>query len=118
MAPTRAKKSLGPRVVLVLRTLCHLNKNQRRALLKTADKNIVRGICECALNILHGVVSLSKQQKSKLKKYKNVLRKLVDVRKKSRKSWKLKKRLIVQKGEGFLPYILGPLISTLLSNLI
>ena len=88
MAPTRAKKSLGPRVVLVLRTLCHLNKNQRRALLKTADKNIVRGICECALNILHGVVSLSKQQKSKLKKYKNVLRKLVDVRKKSRKSWK------------------------------
>lgn len=113
MVQEGAKKSLGPRVVLVLRTLCHLNKSQRKALLKTADKNIVRGICECILNILHGVVNLSKQKKSKLKKYKKVLQKLIDVRKKSKKSWKSKKRLIVQKGEGFVPYLLGPLLSTL-----
>ena len=119
MAEERAKKSFGPKVILILRTLYHLNRDQRKALLKTADKNIVRAICECALNVLHGVVYLSKQQKSKLAKFKNVLRKLVSVknRRRLKNNWKSKKRLIIQKSEDLLPVLLGPLISTLLSQL-
>lgn len=119
MARERAKKFLGRKVILILRTLYHLNKDQRKALLKKADKSIVCAICECALNTLRGVVHLSEKQKSKLAKFKNVLRKLVDIKnKRSKKNfWKSKKRLIIQKGEGLLPILLGPAISTLLSQL-
>lgn len=118
MAGVKAKKSLGERILLILRTLCHLTKEQRQALLNKADNDVVRGICECALNTLQGTVPVTEERKKKLKKYKNVLRKLADTRKKYKKNWKLKKRVIIQKGQGLLPILLPPIISFILSKLV
>lgn len=113
----KRKKSFNGRILLILRTLCCLTAGQRRALLEKADDAVVRGICECALNTLQGTVPVTKKHKEKLKKYKAILRKLADTRKKFKKNWKLKKRIIVQKGEGLLPILLPPIISLILSKL-
>lgn len=97
--------------VTLLDALRHSNKEQRLALLKTADKKLIKCICECALNVLQGVVTLKNSQKNKLKKHKNTLRKLAS---KSKKDWKSKKRIIVQKGGSFLPFLLPPIVDGLL----
>lgn len=101
----------GKKLRLILQTLCHLNKEQRKALLTKADPCLIRCICECALNILQGNIPLVKAQKNKLKPHKKVLRSLAS----EKASIAKKKRLIVEKG-GFLPLLLAPILGTLISN--
>lgn len=108
----RGCKSIGKKNAIALHALCHLNSDQRQAILKTSDVKLIKCICECALNILLGNVPLKNCQKLKLRKHRKTLRKLVE----KRGSWKSKKKFIVQKG-GFLPLLLGPIIGGLLSNL-
>ena len=76
-------------------------------LLKNADNELINCICECALNVLRGNVPLDAKQKKNLQKYKNQLRQLTS------NSSLHKKKTIVQKGSGFLPFLLGPIISVL-----
>lgn len=114
------------RVVALLNALCHANDDQRRALLRAADKPLVNCICECSLNILRGIVSVKSNIKTRLKKYKNILRRLATDRRArtshsrgrvSVDNWKAKKRIILQKGRGaFLPLLLAPIIGSLLSR--
>ena len=98
----------------ILRALYHLNAEQRTALLRKADKKLVRYICECALNLLYGGFSLSKNQKSSLRKHRNFLRQLAD----PSRNLDSKKKIIVQKGGGFLTALLAPLIGTVLASLV
>lgn len=131
----RAKKSpFDKRSIALLNALYHSNNEQRKALLRAADKPLVKCICECVVNTLHGSVCLSNGTKNRLKKYKNVLRRIAascvkkqngctgvrsGARGKQRGfNWKVKKRLIMQRGGGvFLPLLLAPIISTLVSSL-
>ena len=53
--------------VALLNALCHADERQRAAIIRTADNHLVRIICECALNVLQGVVDLTNSQKSGLK---------------------------------------------------
>jgi len=94
----------------LLETLCHLNKNQRAAFLRVADIKFVRSICECVLNTLNGNVTLERRERDRLSKYKTTLRRIAA----KRGNWKEKRKLLVQRG-GFLPYIIGPILSILLS---
>lgn len=113
MAPTTTlKASIGKKNIVLLHALCHLDKEQRAALLRTIDRDGVRTICECALNTLNGVVPLKKSEQSRLAKHKKVLRHLV----KKTGCWKSKKRVIVQKGSGFLLPLLLPIIGSVLSS--
>lgn len=76
----------------------------QKSMIKAADGDLVRCLCECALNILKGNVRLTPPQKSKLTRHKHSLRQLA--------SGKLKigkKKKILQKG-GFLSALLAPLI--------
>lgn len=116
MAPGTSRASLDAKTASVLHALYHLSKDQRKAVLKKANRNLVKGICECALNTLKGNVPLNAAQKVKLKKHKSVLRRLSDTQ--SIKGWKNKKRLIVQKGNGFIGALLAPIIGTIISALI
>ena len=79
-----------------------------KRLLGNCDKELIKSICECALNVLHGSIPLQQKNKIKLAKHKNDLRnlasKLVSIQ---------KKKQIVQKGRGFLPLLLGPVLSFL-----
>ncbi|XP_048514299.1 uncharacterized protein LOC125501746 [Athalia rosae] len=88
----------------VLHALCELSGPQRLALLRAADDNLVRNICECALNTLKGNVKLSDRQKSRLGRHRRILRRLAS----NRGSWRSKKKLLVQHG-GFLPLLLAPI---------
>ncbi len=93
--------------------LLELSKHKshyKTAILKKAQPQLILAICESIYNILEGKVPLNLIQKQELKKYKAILRKLVQKNK-----IKYKKKLLVQSG-GFLPVIL-PAIFSLISNL-
>lgn len=134
--PCSARSPIGKRHAAFLNALCHASKEQQRALLRTADESLVKCICECALNVLHGVVALKNGVKNRLKRYENVLRQLAPwatarqrggggngriggaARKRRKFNWKAKKRLMMQKGCGaFLPLLLAPIITSLVSRL-
>ncbi|OXU16287.1 hypothetical protein TSAR_001073 [Trichomalopsis sarcophagae] len=89
MTPSTSRTSLDAKTARILHALYHLNKEQRKAVLKKANRNLIKGICECALNMLKGNVPLNAVQKVKLKKHKSILRRLSD---KKSKGWKNKKR--------------------------
>ena len=107
-------KHFSKKHLAVLGALSHCDDKQRSAILRTADKSLVKCICECALNVLHGVVKLRDSEKKNLNKHKIVLRRLIN-RKSS--SWKTKKRAIVQNGGSFLPALLTPIVGALISKL-
>ena len=91
-----------------------LNKAKKKsAFLKKCPNSVIKGICECAVNLLRGNIPITKQKKNKLVSYKRTLRRLGD-----RKVPLFKKRrLLVQKGEGFLSILLPAAVS-ILSSLI
>lgn len=108
-----ARRSIGRRNACLLETLCHLNKNQRIAFLRNADDKFIRSICECVFNTLRGNVPLERSEIKRLEKYKTTLRRISG----KRGNWREKRKLLVQRG-GFLPYIIGPILSVLLSRII
>lgn len=113
MPPKKNKCPLAKKEANFLRALYLLDDQQRILLLRRASPNFIRCICECALNILVGNVPLKPREKTHLRKYAGVLRKLAD------KKAKNKKKLIVQTGGGaFLTTLLLPIVTSVLSNLL
>lgn len=85
-----------------------------RAIMKQADGELMTCLCECAKNILKGNVPLNVQQLSKLKRHREVVRKLA-----SRNiSSKDKKKIVLQKGSGFLSALIAPLATQVLAPLV
>lgn len=100
-----------------LYTLHSCKPCQRNNYLKNASPDLVHCLCEVCHNILKGNIPISKNQLNKLKKHRNLMRKLVDIQgEKKNKNLKEKRKLISQTG-GFLPLILTPLL-TIASELI
>jgi hypothetical protein len=91
-----------------LKVLAHCNAKQRKVLLENVSPKLLKCLCECCLNVLNGNVKLTSDQKRHLSRHKKVLRTLVD----RKTPVKRKRQILVQKG-GFLPALLGPIISTL-----
>jgi hypothetical protein len=96
-----------------LRTLAckHCSGELRKAIV--SDKNVLKCICEIALNMLKGKVPITSSKKRKLEKAKVALYKLASKKVKSSS----KRKIIVQSGSGFLPALILPAL-TLLSSLI
>lgn len=113
-------KQFSRKYVALLNALCHANNNQRVALIRTADTDLIKCICECALNVLRGNVKVESSRMKQLKKHKKVLRKLIEKPKKYSRSrlWNNKKRTIIQSGGSFLPVLLQPLLSTIFSAIL
>lgn len=97
----------------VLRFLHKAKPQYRKAILKAADENLVRCLCECVHNTLKGRVRLSSVQQKKLSKHRNILRRLA----RKGESLKVKKKFIIQKGGAFLPLLLAPLITGVLGSI-
>lgn len=95
----------------LLKALHTLKPKHRTALLKVCRDEEINCLCECIYNVLNGKVPLKDQDKSRLRKYKTILRKLI-----SKGKNKSRKQIIVQKGGAFLPIILGSVLSGLLSS--
>lgn len=96
----------------VLRALVKARPCMRKALLKSADVGVVKAICEVADNTLKGNVKLNPKQKSRLSRYKKVLRRLA----RRGENWKVKKRVLLQKGGAIIPLLL-PLLGGVLGSL-
>nr|DAC81362.1 TPA_asm: gasderminX [Nephila orb-weaver spider adintovirus] len=82
-----------------------------KSILKKCSKKEIKTLCECVLNVLCGNISLTKIKKNRLSPYKESLRKL------SNKKTPLyeKKKILIQKGEGFLNILLPAAISVISS---
>ena len=101
----------------LLKVLNKASPKQRQAILDTSKNDLIQCIAEIIQNLLQGNVKLSTVQKSKLKKYKSVLRTIAN---KKTKIADKKKLLLVQKG-GFLSALLAPaigVIGSLLGNIL
>ena len=95
----------------VLSHLSRAKPQMVKAIVGAADKELLTCLCECAQNLIKGNVSLSKQHKSKLKRYKKDVRTLV------KKNIGKQKKKILQKG-GFLPALLAPIAAQVLAPLV
>jgi len=73
----------------------------RCALLVPGDNELIKAIVECAINTLKENHRLTKDEKGKVKKYKNRLRKLVN----NEISFKSKRKFLVQKGGFVVPLL-------------
>ena len=91
----------------LLQHLSRSKPSEVKSIIKTANKELINVFCECALNVLRGVVPLTKGQKSRLRRHKKCLRDLIN-----RKTSRGKKSKILQRG-GFLGALLSPIIGIL-----
>ena len=80
-------------------------------IIKSANGDLIEALCECAINVLNGNVTLNPAQKKRLSKHKNILRKLTV------KGSIPKKRKTLQTGKGLLPVLLAPVLGALSSLL-
>lgn len=96
-----------------LRVLCKCNKKMMKAIIHTSDKELITCICECILNCVNGNIKLSEGDLGKLKRFKSILRELLN----KRKPMKNKKKLLIQHGNGFLPILIPTIIEALASFL-
>lgn len=78
----------------------------RRNILKEADPDLIKALCDCSVNVLNGNIDVGVSVKKKLKKYKKDLRAISCPKRKL----SLKRKLIIQRG-GFLPTLLGALLN-------
>jgi hypothetical protein len=85
----------------------------RRQLLVSASDELIKAIIECAINTLNGNHKLSKDEKSKLSKYKSRLRALIN----PKITIKNKRKFLIQKG-GFIVPLLTSILSGVIGSLI
>ena len=94
----------------VFRVLVKAKPSLRKAILKETDKKLVHAFCEICDNTLIGNIPLTPSQKTKLGKFKTILRKLA----RRGEGWKQKKKVLVQHGGGaFIPILISILSSVL-----
>ena len=84
------------------------NPKYRKSLINGAPPEIMKVLSECALNILKGTITLTNDEKTKLRKHKNQLRQMATTRVSNRQ-----KKKIVQKG-GMLKALLKPVLKATL----
>ena len=88
------------------------NPKYRKDLLKGAPPEIIQLLGECALNILKGTVTLTREEKTVLRKHKKNLRKLAN----PKVSNKTKKK-VVQKGGSMVPAMIKPVLKAVIPML-
>ena len=93
-----------------LRLLHSAHPEQRRQLIKTAAREQILSVCECAHNILESNVILTPKQLDKLRTFRKFVRTVVD-----RKISISAKKTKLQHSGGFLPTLLEPIIESLTS---
>lgn len=98
---------LGKKHTILLQALCYLTQKQLREILRIIDSSLIRSICECALNVLHGNVNLKVSERRRLRRYAVLLRRLAE----KRGNWKAKRHLIVNRCTTFLKLLLIPVLN-------
>lgn len=89
-----------------LHVLARAHPSQKRALLRTANNEQIKSVCEICLNILAGNIPVNR---IKMRKHKNILRKLAS----KTGGVQQKRRLLANQTGGFLPVLAPAIISAL-----
>jgi hypothetical protein len=87
----------------------------RRALLKHSDKDQIDALAQCCLNFLRQTFKVTSPELAKLRRHRASIRAIAD----NRVARDKKRKIFVQRGAGFLPFILPAaisLLSTILSK--
>ena len=95
-----------------LRLVHNTNSKQRKELIRTASKDQILSVCECAFNILRKNVGLSPPQVTQLRKAKKIVYLIVDP-----KVSVAKKKKILEQSGGFLPLLLAPILGSVLGGI-
>ena len=94
----------------LLRVLSHCKPKIRNDILKNCENDLIHIICDCVYNMVKGNVSdLTQEKINKLARHKTSLIKL------TKKVIKEERKILVQKGGGFLPFLL-PLVTPLIAK--
>jgi hypothetical protein len=89
----------------ILCTLSKCKPKMRKAILMSADKELITAICESIFNMLNSNLDINRETLTKLKPFKKTFRKLV-----SKSTLANKKKILIQKG-GFLEFLVPAVIS-------
>ena len=92
-----------------LQVLVKSKPKLRKLLIEHGPVSMITSICECALNLLKGVIPLTPRQKRRLTRYKTHLRGLAS----KKVSRKRKKQFLNQKGGNLLTALLPPVLTVL-----
>lgn len=87
--------------------------NLRNAIIKNADPEVIKTLCEITLNTLKGNHMPHGKIYNSLCKYKKSMRTLV----KAKRSVPSQRKILIQRG-GFLPVLLGSVLSGVIGSLI
>lgn len=79
--------------------------------MRAADPELIKAICDCSMNILNGNVPVGKADKQRLERYKKELRAMSCPQRKLA----LKRKFVIQRG-GFLPALLGAILSSVVGE--
>lgn len=93
----------------MLKVLSECNPKLQKLIIENGGAKLIHCICEICLNILKGNVSLNKHQKQKLNRHRQTIRTLTN----PKASVASKKKILVQKGGGFISSLIVPVLSTL-----
>ena len=95
----------------LLRVQSHCKPKIRNAILKNCENDLIQIICDCVYNVVKGnVPGLTQEKVNKLVCHKTSLIKLTN-----KVPIKGKRKILAQKGGGFLPFLL-PLITPLIAK--
>ena len=95
----------------LLRVLSHCKPKIKNAILKNCENDLIHIICDCVYNMVKGnVPGLTQEKVNKLAHHKTSLIKLTE-----KVPIKEKRKILVQKGGGFLPFLL-PLVAPLIAK--
>lgn len=97
----------------LLRALASVNPRTRRAIISTSPKQLILAICEIVDNLLRGNVILKAGDRSRLVRYRHILRQIAD----KSISVEVKKKVLIQHG-GALPLLLIPALTAIASLLL
>jgi hypothetical protein len=92
-----------------LKVLSTSKPNQVKALLKVADDDLIKSVCECVYNVLKSTVPVTLRKKQQLAKHKSPLLTLVNKQVPLSK----KRKVLEQKGGNFLSLLLPPVLTVL-----
>ena len=95
----------------LLKVLSRCKPKVRNAILKNCENDLIHIICDCVYNVVKGnVPGLTQEKVNKLARHKTSLIKLT-----KKVPIKEKRKILIQKGGGFLPFLL-PLVAPLIAQ--
>lgn len=97
------------RHVHLLHLLSSASPQQRKAILRTANKEQIKSICEICQNLLSGNIPVSIK---KLRTHRKIIRQLAD----KKIPFSKKRKLFLNQTGGFLPFVI-PAVLSLLSGI-